>query len=150
MRGIARGHHACAGPSAVVKVTGIAEFTTEPLDDNPAALDHPQYGRYGTRVSSGTVDIKCHDCVAPEAIQRANEAVTNMLAGCPAPLLRRMRDQKAGLAIIGVGQCTGDIPEFRFHKWDTGAPCGGPRMHSMHRIGPAAMLSLTLKPPKTA
>lgn len=104
---------------------GLGDFESESLADIEAASSHHAvYGEYANRASRPGLQVKCHSCVSPAAVKNAEDTIRHMLAGCPVPLLNRMRGLNAGLAIIGETQQTWDIPEFRFHKWDSGMAAG--------------------------
>jgi hypothetical protein len=124
-----------AGESTVFRVRGRSQAAHEAIPTYDSCCAHPVAGHYCEQGRACGIAIKCFTCVDERAVAVASEIISRMIAHCPPPLLKRLKDRKAAVAIVGERQKTPDIPEFRAMRYNTrAAPC------HLAPFGPAAQL----------
>mmetsp|Transcript_3641 Transcript_3641/g.9336 ORF Transcript_3641/g.9336 Transcript_3641/m.9336 type:complete len:408 (+) Transcript_3641:207-1430(+) len=95
---------------------GRDEPLITPYEGSQVVYETAEWGKYRRRGESMGVQVMAFDVVGDDAVDAACRILRMMLSHCPEELLRRLREQKAEVAIIARCQQTTDIPAHQYLK----------------------------------
>ena len=101
--------------ASLTLLLALAAFTAAGAGAAVTAIDPPEQGFYAKRLDYEGIAIKASTNVVDEALVEARSRLAMMLGRVPA-VRQRLRAAGAELHVIGRGEVTTDLPEWRHDK----------------------------------